>query len=892
MDNAQALTTVPANVSSAGGSPVGHGGTPDEPSSGGFGFGDIITLIFNRKWLIVSTVLAVVAIATIVVLLIPNTYEATATVLIDARKKTTAGVGKVLEEIHIDTPAVESQVEILGSKAIALKVIEKLKLREHEEFKKGRSSFHEVLSLFAVSGGSKKKAAALDEKRDWVLAAFMAKLEAKRVRNTHLIKVTFLSRSPESAARIANAIASVYVQEQLQAKVEASKRVTSFMKARLAQLRARVTEAEFVVQRFKNEHDIFDSEGQILGEKRLARLMEQNIIARNNAAQAEAKYEQVLAMVRSGRNRNITDDVLKSHTVRMLKDQLAKVTRRRAELQTKYGPRHPAIHKIGAEFREIRSLVDAEIDKLVKNLRNEFEVAKLRERTLKADLLALKRKQGGIKEETVKLRELQREAKSSRLVYEAFLARYKQTAEAQALQLPDNRVITEAVVPLRPKGPKRKQILLVAFFLGIGLGGGLAFALDHLLPGLLKKPGDGDALALEHFSPLPLIPPRAGQPPTPMRAARWIVAEPQSAFAEALRSLAHELDNRAAGPGPRVVMLASALPCEGKSLIASNLAHHGATMGRRTLLIDGDLRKATLTHALAPGVAGGLIDVLSAQAPVDKLILNDAKTNLSFLPALGPHRPLTPAAEILNGPALAATLTALRLRYDTIVIDTPPLLPVVDGRLIAAHADQIVFTMTWRRTPTALAARAIQSLGAQARQVAGVVINQVDPVEHAKNLGYAVNDAPPVTPVARPGLGQGKGLGQGLARGTQAGQAPVTGGGANSMPPTGTRASAHVPPASGLRARRSASGEAPQGPRGHGQRPATTPPPLPPAARASAARPAAAHLMDNAPHARPASSAQPVSSLAMAAGPGTATHATGGGITAWSRAFNRSAGDL
>jgi succinoglycan biosynthesis transport protein ExoP len=183
-------------------------------------------------------------------------------------------------------------------------------------------------------------------------------------------------------------------------------------------------------------------------------------------------------------------------------------------------------------------------------------------------------------------------------------------------------------------------------------------------------------------------------------------------------------------------MLASSLPGEGADIIASNLAHHYALTGQRVLLIDGDLRRAPLTRKLAPQRTRGLLDALVHGLPVESAILHDTASDLYFLPAMSPTPLETARPEMLASRRMAETIQSLTQQFDVIIIDAPPLLPVVDARILADYADQIVFVTTWRQTPKQLAKRALQSLGFNHAKVAGVVMNKV--AQHALEDSYSL----------------------------------------------------------------------------------------------------------------------------------------------------------
>ncbi|MEL7048339.1 MAG: AAA family ATPase, partial [Pseudomonadota bacterium] len=561
--------------------------------------------------------------------------------------------------------------------------------------------------------------------RDWVVAAFASRLHVQRVRTTLLISINFQATDPVKAATIANAIAEAYLEKQLNDKKRLANYASEKLEEQLEDMRLAVMQAERKVEHFKAANGIFASEGQILSEKQLARLMEQTILARNETAKARAKYEQARKISQLGTDTASLASVLDSNTIRLLRVQLAETTRKRAELETKYGPRHPEILKIQAKVRDARADLDAEIDRLVKGLKNLYTEAQNREEELQADLANQQTREVAAKDQTVRLKELEREAQSSRQLFEALLQRYKITAGTRDLQLPDSRLVETAGVPLFASSPNRKKLVMIAAFGALGLGLLIALALEFATTGL-GRPEDAEAvLEVPHLSSLPLLDPKMTN--DPVRLARMTISDPDNDFVSAIRKARRELDLTAPRQTGRIILVSSALPGEGSSLVASNLAHHYALTGQRVLLIDTDVRRASLSQQLAPNSKIGLSNVLMNGHGPETAILQDTRTNLCFMPAVGspPVHQFNP--EHLAAPVFQNAMAQIRTYFDVIIMDTPPVLPVIDTQFLADQADQIVVVMTWRKTPRALAKKAIQTLGPNRSKISGVIVNRVAP---------------------------------------------------------------------------------------------------------------------------------------------------------------------
>ena len=726
-------------------------GGDDEESGSGLSLALMLSAVRSRWPLVAMTVVAASVLAGVVAYGLPNRYEASAVIQIDPRRKIVSNIDPVVADMKADATTIESEVEILRSRAIALRAIEVLGLREaglgaaDTWWRKLGGSLGLVQApaterigpraplsiddLVADAPGSYKPEA------DPLAAAFADMIKVQRIRTTLLIEVKALSGDPMQAARIANVVADVYLEGQLEAKSKASTMATDMLEEKIDGLRKRVAEAERKVEQYKARHSIFDSEGQALSEKQLARVMEQHVAARNATAEARAKYELAQKLMRAGDGGATLADVLQSHTVRQMKEQAAAVSRREAELLTKYGAKHPEILKVRAELQDAQSHLKVEIERLVENLRNEMEVAVEKERQVAATLARTKEQQVVDKEAGVELKELEREAVTSKQLFEALLARYKQTAETQGLQLPDARIVERADVPLFPAFPKRKPMLAIGVVGGLALGLALALAFELMATGIGRPEDIERVLELAHLSSLPRIAERGVTAVDPMRSVRLIIAEPHGLFAEAIRAARREIDIKRAGRAGRIVLVASSLPNEGSGIVASNLAHHYGLTGQRVLLIDGDLRRSGLTRQLAPQRPSGLLEALTGGVPVEQAVLRDATTGLHFLPASGPAPSSASAPELLSSRALADALGRLKRQFDTIIVDAPPLLPVIDGRVLADYADQVVMVMVWRQTPKQLAKKALAALGPNQRKIAGVIVNEVDPAVIADDRG-------------------------------------------------------------------------------------------------------------------------------------------------------------
>jgi exopolysaccharide transport family protein len=712
---------------------------------------EALTILRKRAKLIAGLTLVLAGMAGGYAATLAPVYEAHATVLVDSRDKEIVKIDDVVEGLKTDTPTIESEVEIARSPLIAGRVIDEMGLHDDPELVGGSGlSLKRLLRrIWPATAGTgplepartlERTTAAAGREAGAALGGFLSRLSTSRVRNTFLIAITFESRDPAKAAAIANAVAEAYIAEQVDSKIKTAEIASGWLERRIGELRERVFDAERLIEDHKAEHGIVDAEGFTLDEKQMARAMESLVLARAETASAKAKFLQARSLDPDGDGFEAVSDVLHSTTIGRLKEQYAKTTQAVADMGAKYGPRHPNMMRATAEMQDAKRQLGIEIRKVVQSLENEYKVAQSRESSLQSSMDAMKTGAGTTGQSTVRLRELQREAAAAREIYETFRKRVEETQQQQSLQLADSRVIGRAVAPGAPTGPKRLQIAVLGASAGLMLGLMLTVLLELMHPSFYRPEAIERDLALRHVASLPVLdaPRDMGLSPRSLESIRHIVVAPQSGFAEAVRSIRVEVDGRRAGRGADVVLVVSSMPNEGKSVVASNLAHHYALSGMKTLLVDADLRKAMLTRSFMPGAQHGLLEALIERASVRPDIVLEAATGLHFLPAASEGAPAAAAAELLSSPAMSRVLAALRAEFEIVVIDCPPLMPVVDARILADLADQILFVYRHGVTPRPLARKALKHLDPNAGKITGLVVNGVDPalLEAAGGYGY------------------------------------------------------------------------------------------------------------------------------------------------------------
>lgn len=734
----------------------------NEPSSHfGFGGSDGIDLrelfrIARRRGPLVAVMglLAALLGATYALQLTPI-YTAKATLLIDTNQKNIINAEAVVSSIGRDNSALESELELIRSYDVSKRVVKKLKLDEQTKSEPAKVSVLRQLISLVLSRDPAPKPVVQTDRTDRIIRSLARSVSVDRKGWTYVVDIKYSSENPVRAAQIANGFADEYLVDQLEASYDVTRRANDWLSERLGDLRKKVRESERAVELFKVENNIVQTGGSTLNEQQVAKLNEQLILARAETAQAQAKYDQVQSVRKSGGDITAFADALQSTALASLKGKASEIRRELANLSAKYGNRHPSVVSARAQLQDVRRSISSEAKRILTSTENDLRVASSREKSISASLSEVQGTASRGDRAEITLRELEREAAANKALFESFLSRFKQTSEQEKLNTNNSRVIERAYSPTTPSAPNKKSIVVLATLFGLALGVGIAFLLEQLDAGyrtsaqvekqlgtpLLASvprsdgelPGSGIGRVVRKLNPLSFFTDlfrkrdkseRRMKKSDRISISRLVVQRPLSSFTEAIRSLRMGIKFADVDRPQRIVLLASALPGEGKSTIASNLALHAAASGEKVLIIDLDLRHPVLTSLYAPEAKHGAVELLLGEVDLKQVIVKDPESGLHILPA--PRRKdLTHTAELLGSKRMKDLFTHLSGFYDLIVVDTSPLLPVTDGRALIDVVDSLVLVVKWETTPRdAVDAALKQSLGAHAK-LTGVVMNDV-----------------------------------------------------------------------------------------------------------------------------------------------------------------------
>lgn len=725
---------------------------------------DILRLLRKRKLIIGFAVTLCSGGSLGLLSLLTPQFIATATVFIDPRDKNIAAMKQVTSDLVANTPSIESETEIMRSTGVAGHVIDSLQLGDDAELLKPDSALSKAKAILLRMLGRPEAlpetksltdlieaTAATKPQDDGLIEAFLARVTADRVRETFLIQVAYKSSDPAKAARIADALAAAYVQTQIETKMHAAEQITVWLDRQIGDLRDKVFHTEKAVADFRAANSLFDSEGHPLDELVVTRQMEQLTLARNITAANRAKYENAKQLLENNLDIATIGDVLKATAIVALKEQYADSLRQQAAAASKYGPLHPAMLKANSQVASSRSELRAEVGRIVTNFKSEADVAASSQAQLEGNLAKMKTALSDNNGQIVRLRELEREATAAREVYENFLKRVQETKQQQDLQTPDARIINHAVVPSTPVSPKKTLIIAGGFGGGVGLGLALAFVIELLFPSFVRTGTIEKSLKLRHMTTIARFDSDDAGTSVTLPQLRHILLQPHTVFSESIRAIRVGVERQRKDRRAQIVLVTSAVPGEGKSVIASNLALHYALSGVRTLLVDCDLTGEGLTPRLVPKAQLTMYDCVMRRKALQGAIVREGSTGMHFLPGIGEQRGSVTPAELLASPVMGAALHKLSREFEIIVLDGRALLPTVDSRILAELSDQVVFVHQWGSTSQAAARQALRALGHSIGKVSGVVLNQVDEHQLSSDTPLAPQ---PQRPPGRPGSGR------------------------------------------------------------------------------------------------------------------------------------------
>lgn len=748
------------------GGDYGYAGAPPQGEGGDlFDLRSLIGILRRRKYMIAGiTLLAGVAAALYVNQLTPL-YRAQAQIIVEPDRQNVVDIQKVTEAPPADWMTTRTEAAVIGSRAIAERAVKRLDVDrmptfnpalrppEREPIERLRASAARLVRDLGLPGAAviappartqptaEEAAAAAardpEAKTERLVNTFLGGLEVVPADASRVITVRYTSREPAVAALAANAAVDAYMESQEASKGQATSQATAWLSERVKQVQARLVDAERKLEEFRRSSGLRSINGSTLPAQQLSQLNTQLIEARTRLSEAQARYQQVKELLEKPGEIETSGAVLGNALIQRLREQEIDLNRKIAELTTQYRDSHPKMVLARAELADLRQRISQEIAKIAANLKNEVAVAQVRVDNLEREVAKLRQELDQLNSAEVKLRTLESEVRANRELYNTLLERLKETdiQQDETLQQPDAKVISRATVPGGPFYPQKRVIVMVAVVTGLVFSVGLALLLELLDRGFRSLSQVESELGLPTLGMVPMIKLKKGDMPH-----LHAVHEHGSIYAEAIRTMRTALSLSNVDHPPRVVMLTSSEPNEGKTSTVLSMACQAVQSGKRCIVLDCDLRASNLANCLGYPDRVGLADFLSGNAEMEEVLEIDPKTGVHFIGAgaRSPH-----PIELLSSERMRQLLRGLAQVYDLVLLDTPPILAVSDALVLMREVDATAFLVRWEKTDRKTAKAGVKLAQEAHANIAGVALSYVDVRRHAQydyaDSGYYYN---------------------------------------------------------------------------------------------------------------------------------------------------------
>ncbi|MBV8193136.1 MAG: polysaccharide biosynthesis tyrosine autokinase [Alphaproteobacteria bacterium] len=688
-----------------------------------------LRLLNRRKWHLAGVTALVCALAGLVLVQLTPEYRATALVMLDSRKTKVTNTLDVVSGLTLDIPAMQTEIEVLRSVSLLGRVTDRLRLDQDPEYgakqigRLGQATkeLRAIYERWTGVGNGNSAPAPDNDPRARAIEALESRLRIAARGRSYVIAVSVDSAVPAKAKQIVDSITHFYVVGQLQAKLDANKRATEFFNERLDELKQKVEGAERSVAKYREKSGLTIGKDWTVISQSLSELNTQLVQAR---AQRVDRESRLVALRRAANDPALlggVTEVMTNSTIASLRAQEAEVGRRVGDLVKIYGSSHPNLVRAQSEQRQIQASIAAEVAKIMSSVNGDAEAARAKEAQLQQQVAQLEQQAAGLGNDEVELHQLQREAHSTRTIYEDFLKRFKELREQQDIQEPDARILSSSSLSPGIVYPRYELTMVLAIFVGLGVGV-VAIGMLERLDDRLRS---GDQI--ERLTGLPLV----GMIPCLTRGklghltpARFAIENPTSAYAEALRSAFTAITLGSPDKPPQIILVTSSVPDEGKSTFVCSLAGMLARANplKRVVVVDCDLKRSSVVSALGvPGTAGAIDEYIAGTKTLDQTVGHDESSGVYYVPA---RRNTAHSAEILNSKVMRAFVQGLARKFDLVILDSPPLVTASDGLVAAQLADYVVFLVRWeqRREHAVSGLKRMRAL----HKNVGVVLAQVD----------------------------------------------------------------------------------------------------------------------------------------------------------------------
>jgi capsular exopolysaccharide synthesis family protein len=683
----------------------------------------------KRKWIVLATLAIVFALSAFATLSDTRLYQATSKVAIFPEVPNVLGF-KDAQESSSDyefEATLATQVSILRSDALALKVIDALRLYKDARFTTVRPEPEPAMPGSSVEPDPAQAAS--------LLGAFRCGLNVQLVPSTRLIVVSYTHPDPRFATEVTNTLVKTFIEENFRTKYESVTQTSEWLSRELADLQMKVQSAEEKLVRYQKDHSILGvDEKQNIVTSKLDELNKELTAAQTDRIAKEADYK--LAMGTDAASfTNVTPEARGSGLLDKLQQKEADLDTQYAQATTQFGSGYPKVTELSNQLKQVRAAIEAERTKMRDKIRDEYLTALQREELLASAFNQQKQEANQLNESAIEYTVLKRDAESNRQLYQDLLQRLKEAGVSAGLRSSNIRVVDIARVPTSPISPNVHRSLVLGFLLGLGLGIGLAFVVETFDSTIRSIEEVRAVSTLPALGTIPLQLANNG----PLRKRTLTISadveksgmralvtyeRPKSEAAEAYRALRTSILLSSFGAPPKVILVTSAMPQEGKTTISANSALVLAQRGSRVLLLDADLRRPGIDKLFGLTSHKGLSSLISGSSNAEDVILPFPEVPTLWIVPAGPIPPQP--AELLGSSVMKDQIARWRNEFDHIIIDTPPCLSVTDAVLLSPEADRVILVARSGQTTRPALRRACDLLLQVNANVMGIVLNALN----------------------------------------------------------------------------------------------------------------------------------------------------------------------
>ena len=685
---------------------------------------DYLIILKKHQWLVLSFLLTVVTVVTIATFKMKPVYVAAARVEVDREAQSIQPFPDSNSyDDYVDSENyIETQTKILQSETLALQTIKSMDLGRYPEFGGRPNTF-----IIPHAGVTSQRPA--------ILGSFLGSLSIQRIKDSRLIEVRFEAQDPQLAAQIVNGHLQNYIEANFRSKYDATQQASNWLSAELEELRIKVEKSEAAKIAYERENQIWTiDEKQNITTQKLSDINKALTDAQTDLVQKQALYQ----IAKGGDVDQLPDIRNNAYLSELLKRQ-SDLGEQYVDASAQFGPNYPKVQRITREKKEVDDAIARAKQNVEASIETDYKTSKERVGLLSAALETQKGDANDMSEKLVQYHILEHDAESNKQLYDGLEQKLKEAGITAGLRSSNIRIVDPALVPSYPARPQKAKNILLAFLIGLVGGVGLAFLREYL-DNTVKSPDDVERLAgLPSLAVVPSLPnllgvshsrklltDEQGEEQQDSRVEIVSFIKPKSQVSEAFRALRTSLLLSQADHPPQVILVTSALPREGKTTSALNLAVTLAQLGDRTLIVDSDLRKPGIRRALGLTVGRdfGLSSYLAGVSSLDEVVITHPQIeNLSAL-TTGPIPPSP--ADLLSSHRMRDAITYLRQKYKFIVIDSPPIMAATDAVILSALTDGVLLVVRSGETPKEAFTRTRDLLHAVKCRLLGVVLNAVD----------------------------------------------------------------------------------------------------------------------------------------------------------------------